>query len=253
MSIQTMIRRLHAYKKWILRKQVDPKRWGRYGWKTLLGMTWIICIKCPHRKDLLEILWNIIQMTPAFLMCRYCANHFYCFHEKHPLLLDNVWKQPLLLFEWLVQAQQNVSMHMIETGEILPVQYTLQEMNKFTKDWYLYFQKQFSSIGFYKLWLFEVLLFCTTLLRCLSPPLQWSRDESLIIQTYFHFVTLILQVCHPYSIPQLKIPTERSEKEWNKFWWMFLNGFFASKHAYEPLMIWNTSLHFMQTYLPKKA
>lgn len=231
---------LHENSSWLLAKQSDPRKWGRYGWKTYLGITWLACQSRLPIRDV----WIVLQFAPAFLLCKYCSRHFYEYIRKNSLSIEQIETNPSLLFDWIVNAYMAVSSRMEKCGEQCWTQQWLQERFKTSKQWDAYFHKQMSQKCFYRLWLFEVLLFMTTTMRCLAPPESWNSNYS---DSVIDYILRLLSFVNPKCINAL--PVKNTRNAWSSFWYYCLYSTMNSIDDADA--IWNTSEQSMRVFAPK--
>jgi hypothetical protein len=208
-----IIQTLHQNQWWFLQYQVEPKRWGRYKWMKLLGLTWEACFRNPH---LLYEIYILLQMEPSLLMCKYCAKHFYLYQKECPVLPFNVIQMtPYELFDWICKAFLAVQQKSVLCKEQCVTQLWLQERNKTTQEWFNYFNKKLSNPFFYKCWQVECLIAATTMLRCLPKPERWTPLLVSIVQNYISALCNLMHVPKAFS---LLIPKLSTSQEWTWFW-----------------------------------
>jgi hypothetical protein len=197
---------------WHIQSQVDPRRWGRFGFGFLYGMSYYV--DRMGNPVLLDAALTILQLQPKFLMCRICAGHFHLQVQHRPLPTVN---QQIRLFPWVYDCSIAIAERSWRSHELSWTQLWLQERWTTFDNCASYWKKRmFGGLDFFQLWCVDAFVFLTLLIRCCSPRSQWTRGERIDILTYLFNVGRLFNI--PLSIIE-QFDTVQDDKEWSGIWW----------------------------------
>jgi hypothetical protein len=236
---------LQSNQVWLLTKQADPRKWGRFGWSSIIGFVWYACFREP---SLMPIVYRILHLVPTFLLCRYCSRHFYEYQIRHPLDIQK-WSKPMI-FHWICRAYYRVHDRMHKCKEQCSVQMWINDQIKDTVEWYDYFHCRFRHRSFRIFWVMEVLIFYTTILKCVDVPENWNDMMTWMIRRYMSDVVSMLASILEEDDKQIAtVPKTNIKAEWNE-WWnrVLLKGCNQNKQLVD--MIWNLCRCAIPTYKP---
>lgn len=201
---------------WLLSKQCDPKKWGHKGWQSILGLIWYVCFK---QTRLFVHVWNMLHWVAPFLLCKYCSKHFYTYQIHHPLDYDQCVHQPHLLFEWICTIHQKVHQRMKDCGETCNLQQWINAKTRNTSEWKHYFEQRIGNPIFRRLWLFDVLLFYTTIIRCIIEPEHWSPLIEYGFRSYMSSITILLfSISEKIDLSSPVVTIKNTNTEWSRWW-----------------------------------
>jgi len=220
-------------------KQVLPQRWGRYGWQLLKGIACFIELLPKDKQTLvaMPLFIEFLQLVPRFLMCQFCSQHFYEQFQEFPLKEHHP-------FRWICERWKTVNQRNIKSGEICILESWLCERMKTTEEWFFYYKRRLLSRSFFQLWKLDVMIFLTTVLRCLPEPGSWETKSSLKtdIDRYFELLHELI----PEFPSVAKLLNTTNAQDWSQAWFEIVSKFLGSEE--QANRVWWISESCMQTY-----
>lgn len=115
--------------KWRSTRRVSPKRWTHIGWQSLFGMAFR-CREAFQRDVRVREIWKkFCHLLSYYLMCEFCAKHFYEQQLDAPIIAAKD------IFTWMVERWQNVNKRLLLTGERNLYQMTVTCKAKTLAEW----------------------------------------------------------------------------------------------------------------------
>jgi len=194
---------------WYPACRVSPAKSGMSGWQMLMGCGWM----ADQREHLQQPFSRMTQLLPHFFMCIWCAGHFYRYQQTRP--------KPVKMssLQWMHEAWLAVSVRSYESDDETWTELYLKERWQTMDEIQAYYEKRMTR--FRSLWLHQVLVFLTTLMRALPAPEDWSVPLASDLIEFLSCIHVLLG--SSFACP-FHTGLQANSQTWSALWfeWMTL-------------------------------